>query len=162
MISLKMRLPAIRVLIAVLLGLWSSLCCCQARAIIGQSCGGGQATQFTQAAPGSPRSCCHSHDEQRDRGGDNHDPDGGDGDSQRKSPVCPSCQSPQGTAGPKLESGPQDWERARVAVVTFVLADILPAPEHAPLVLSTPGRDSTPAAPRANRDALRWHCALIV
>lgn len=157
MISAAMRHPLLRALIAVTLGLWSTICCCQAQAIVGQACHAGP--------PAEAPSCCSGcHDEPESTDDEGGERGGGDGRDERRehSPGCPSCQNQQATAGSRFDHGPHDREHAQPALPVLAFA-AEPRAIAAPVDSLRPRGLSTAAAnPRANRVTLRWHCALVV
>jgi hypothetical protein len=151
-----MRHPLLRILVALLIGVVTPLCCCQAMAIVGSGCGLGHAAASVSDA------CC---------GGCKDGSESGEGDAPVEPSTphpsdCPSCPSCQGTAsgpGLKADATLPTIEQAWNAIATCALAVVLDLPEADDAAHH--GRPSwwrDPPCIRANREALRWHCALIV
>lgn len=157
MMSTAMRHPLLRALIAVTLGLWSSICCCQARAIIGQACHAGPPAEAPSCCSG-----CHDEPESSDEQGGERDEGDGRGERREHSPGCPSCQYQQASAGSKLDHGPQGWERAQPALLVLAFMAEPRLIDSSIQSLRPRGLSTAAANPRANRVTLRWHCALVV
>lgn len=150
-----MRQPLLRILVALIIGMWIPLCCCQAMALAGDACG---STPTPQAKADS---CCQgflaAHSDQESIPDDDERSLPGDCTS------CPSCQGTSAGAGLTLEAKPptleQKWNTA-AATALLVLSD-LPRPDAA----ISPGLPSCwddRLFIKANREAQRWFCALIV
>ncbi len=152
-----MRHPLLRILVALLIGVVSPLCCCRAMAVVGTPCGG------AHVAAVESESCC---------GGCVGDPASEQGreaptderpHAPGECPSCPSCDGVAGGAAAKVESKlpafePQpEW----LAAVTVAVLWNLP-PLDLTSAVRSPGWASDPPFLKANREALRWHCALLV
>lgn len=154
-----MRHPLLRILIALLIGLWSPVCCCQAMALAGSSCGDASVPEI------QPDSCCQGckSEPRSSEPGSSHDelP----ADHERSHPGdCPSCPSCQGTAGgaslradARLASSQPDGNA--IATMTFAVTIAPRWPDEASITSSL-SRWGRPPFARANREAQRWHCAL--
>lgn len=160
-----MRHPLLRVLLALLIGVVTPLCCCQAAALAGGACSGwnvavAESDSCGGGCPDGPASdpCPdRSQDQSRDR------PDHDQPSPPGKCTSCPSCQGTSaGTvinAAARLPAFEQQWN----ALATFALAVLwtMEAPE-ALVAPHPPGWAHYPPHLKANRDAQRWHCALLV
>ncbi len=156
-----MRHPLLRILVALLIGVVTPLCCCQAALLVDSACDGNHLV----AAETDP--CCggcstetasrQASDPQRDHSNEEQplSPD--------ECPSCPSCQGTSGGTGVKAESRLPAFEQQWDALATFALAVLwtIPNPDAKVLPLS-PGWALGPPYLKANREALRWHCALVV
>lgn len=151
-----MRHPLLRILFALLIGAWLPLCCCQATALARTACGGLHTPQV------QANSCCQGCDEEP-----RHGEDYATGEHESSLPGdCVSCPASQGTSGgagltveAKLPTLEQKWN-ATASIALAVLFD-LRQPDEA----TGPGHPlwwDDVASIKANRDALRWHCALII
>ena len=159
-----MRHPLLRILVALLMGVVTPLCCCQAAAVAGGGC------TRTQASAPEADTCgggC-SGETACDRGSG----ESGDEPDSDRHPVpgsCSSCPSCQGTSGGTGSTGgsaesrlpvfKQDWNG--LETFSLELSWVTGAPESA-LVPRAPGWVQSPPYLKANRDAQRWYCALIV
>ncbi len=150
-----MRQPLLRILVALLLGMWIPLCCCQAMALAGDACG---STPTPQAKADSCCQGCHAAPSDQESTPD---------DDKRSLPSdctsCPSCQGTSAGAGltveTKLPTLEQNWNAA-AAMALVVLTD-LPKPDAA-ISPGLPSRWDDRLFIKANREAQRWFCALIV
>ncbi|MGD9688403.1 MAG: hypothetical protein AB7K52_04455 [Phycisphaerales bacterium] len=152
-----MRHPVLRILVALFIGVVSPLCCCQVMELTGSACGG------THEVTAKSESCCSGcssdpapiHDQQAPADDDEHSPG--------KCPSCPSCQGTSVGAGVKFESKTPVLNHQLHALATLALAVVwnppLPAAQAVP---SLPAWAFDPPYLKANREALRWHCALLV
>lgn len=152
-----MRHPLLRILVALLIGVVTPLCCCQATAIVGSGCG------EPHTAAIKPNSCCNgcaddpASKQHRDAPTDNEPPAPG------KCPSCPSCDgTPAGTAinvEARLPAFEHDWD----VIATLALAVLWDLPSlETRVTASPPGWASDPPFLKANREAQRWYCALVV
>jgi hypothetical protein len=156
-----MRHPLLRILVALLIGVVTPLCCCQAALLVGSACDG----QHLVAA--EIDSCCGGCSTETasrpasDRPQD--DPNEDQPPSPGECPSCPSCQGTTGGTGAKAESRLPAFEQQWDALATFALAVLwtFPTPDAKVLPIS-PGWALDPPHLKANREALRWHCALVV
>ncbi len=151
-----MRHPLLRILVALLIGVVTPLCCCQAMALAGSLCNG------RQAAATELGSCCHEcpldpASDQRQTPTDDQPPLPGE------CPSCPSCQGTSGGTGAKSEASlpafEQQWHASAMVAIAVVWNFSNPGPEATP---SQPRWTADPPHLKANREALRWHCALLV
>ncbi len=155
-----------KLLLALLVGIVSPLCCCEATALAGTSCAVvGVATSDTRS---DEASCCGGC---RDRASDAaalaphqvaskaapRDPT-----HPGTCPTCPKCKGVQSIAldhGPKLPALDNTW----TTLATITIAAILDSSHSMNSIGSRPPSwRADPPSVKANRDALRWHCALIV
>lgn len=151
-----MRHPLLRILVALLIGLWSPLCCCQAMTLAGSTCG--------DAVPevASSDSCCQ---DLASSSSDAGDCESGQWDVPAPSDCssCPSCQGTSGGAGLKVDSRlpsvSHEFNLVATLANTYVLS--LPKPDEA-VKPSARSWWRTPLHLRANRVSQRWHCALVV
>lgn len=168
----RMRHPLLRVFLALLIGVWSPLCCCQAAALVGTTCG--MMTEPRASADlGAADSCCQCCDDEEPPGDGALPSDPGEivraGSAAPGAPVCPTCQACQGSpvsAALHADAKIATVEQHRNALVTLGWAVL-------PDVQSLRGADAGSAPPpawwwcgpphlKANRDAQRWHCALVI
>lgn len=151
-----MRHPLLRILVALLIGLWSPLCCCQAMTLAGSIC------DFVAAEQASSDSCCQNR-ESPPPGADDCSLDQGEVPAPTECSSCPSCQGTSGGAGSNAESRLPSVSHEFNSVATLASCRVfgLSKPDEAvkPSGLSW---WRTPLHLRANRDSLRWHCALVV
>lgn len=159
MIETAVRHPLLRMLLALIIGLWSPMCCCRAMAMTGMACGGSGETE-SAAVDG----CC---DESPDRSPAGEEP-GSCPDRSEPAPLgCPSCPACNGAPGvssgagikgeARLEAAGQEWT-PQACVVWATLGR-----EAGWLVSAGPARPPWRGVMphvKANRDAQRWHCAL--
>lgn len=157
-----MRHPTFRILIALLMVACAPLCCCQANSWLGFVRGTAQSnlTPVADAADADDASCCELCIKRRNEKVRHHDDQQSPCESGCK--VCPSCQGVAGGSG--LDG--------YVKVPQFDAAEILPPPfmwsvlcgllEPTDTLLVPPHDGSACVHLRANRDLLRWQCALIV
>ena len=152
-----MRHPLLRILVALLIGIIMPLCCCQAASFVGGHCSGiVEAAQIVD-------SCCHESEDESSAPPDN---DGTERNAPQPAETCPSCPSCQGSVagnGAKSEATIPSFKSQWDALATFAFAIVwnsLLGEAQAPSV--PPGWRSDPPFLRANRDAQRWYCALIV
>lgn len=151
-----MRYPPLRILLALLIGVWSPLCCCQAKALAGIAC------SPSLAAEAATDSCCHEcNDESVPSDDDWPDEHGGSPPGDCHS--CPSCRGISVGAGLQTESKLSMDEQGWNALATLALPVLHghPRPDDA-IVASRPSWWESPPHVRANRDVQRWHCALIL
>lgn len=152
-----MRHPLLRILVALLIGVVTPLCCCQAMAMVGAVCDGRHERVATA------KSCCHGC-EGDSAPVDHQEPTPENGQSvPDECPSCPSCQGTSSGSGIKAEIKLPAFEQHWNALATMALAvlwNLPPLDSHkAPSLLD--GAEE-PLFLRANRDALRWHCALVM
>ena len=152
-----MRHPLLRILVALLIGLVTPLCCCQAMAMAGGGCG-----DRHEVAP-APDACCHgcSQDSAPDR--QRSKPTGDDSSAPGKCPSCPSCQGTSSGTGMKADVRLPAFEQQWNVLVASALASLgmIETPQCV-LAPSPPVWALGPPHLKANREALRWHCALVV
>lgn len=151
-----MRNPLLRILAALVIGVWSPLCCCQVTALIGTAC------RSIAEAPVAKAGCCSKcHEESKQRDGDHsNDPKGS---PLSECPSCPSCQGTSSGAGLKAESTSPAIERACDTAAVIVAVVLHDQPRMGAMVRPIlPSWWGDPPFVRANREALRWQCALIV
>jgi hypothetical protein len=152
-----MRHPLLRILIALLIGVVTPVCCCQAMALAGSICDG------RHSALTKSDSCCHecSGDPAPDQPQDA--PTDDDPGVPGECPSCPSCQGTAGGTGAKAEANLPVFEKfwnALATIAVAVLWNLLPL--EAVTAPAPPGWAADPPFLKANREALRWHCALLV
>lgn len=162
-----MRHPTFRILIALLMAACAPLCCCQASSWLGFVRGTAAAAAPTLAfssaedgSDGDKAPCCELCIKRSSQKRSQHENEQTPCESGCK--VCPSCQGVAGGSG--LDG--------HVKVPQFNAGEILPPPflwavlccviEPHGVLISGPARDGQPACARANRELLRWQCALIV
>jgi hypothetical protein len=156
-----MRHPLLRILVALLIGVVTPLCCCQAALLVGSACDGKHLVAVEMD------SCCGgcSTETASHRASDPQPDDSNEEPplSPDECPSCPSCQGTSGGTGVKAESRLPAFEQQWDALATFSLAVLwtIPTPDARVVPLS-PGWALGPPHLKANRDALRWHCALVV
>lgn len=152
-----MRHPLLRILMALLIGVCTPMCCCRAMALAGSVCDGRFVT-LTEA-----ESCCqkcsrdHAPDQRPEAPAhDDSCPPGG-------CPSCPSCQGASSIAGVKAEASVAVFEEVlnTLATIDLSLLCVLAPLDFEP-ALKRPGWATDPPFLKANRDAQRWHCALLV
>lgn len=163
---ITVRHPLLRMLVALLIGVVTPLCCCQAVAVAGGACSGGHV-----AAVESDSGCggCVGGARADKRSAEEPCPDQPRDDPQDrpshpgKCPSCPSCQGTSAGTGVNAEARLPAFEQQWNALATFALAVLwtIEAPETA-LAPRPPGWAKGPPHLKANRDAQRWHCALLV
>lgn len=172
-----MRHPLLRILIALLVGMASPLCCCQAALFTGDTCGPSPVVVvFTPEAaptPAAPSRCCSSakcHDEQppatspTNSDTDNHNSPAHTHNPSQPCDTCPTCYSTikqasiDNLSSSTLNAFAKQYLCSDAAFPTLV--ELLRLELHAkqPQAYS----QSDDAHIRPNRAALRWHCALIV
>lgn len=152
-----MRHPLLRILVALLIGVVTPVCCCQAMAFAGSLCAG------RNASVAKAGSCCHecpgdpTSDQQQNAPGNDHPGLPGE------CPSCPSCQGTSGGTGAKVEASLPVFEKVwnALATIAFALLWNLP-PLEAQAAIAPPVWAGDPPFLKANREALRWHCALLV
>lgn len=152
-----MRHPLLRILVALLISVATPVCCCQAMALAGSVCDG----RFAAAAESA--SCCHecSDDPLSDQG--QEVPTDEVPLSPSDCPSCPSCQGTAGGTGVKAEANLPVFKKVWNALATIAVAVLWSLPPlDAQNALAPPGWASDPPFLKANREALRWHCALLV
>jgi hypothetical protein len=160
----------LRILMAIVVGLGSPLCCCQAAMITGAVTGtAGQCPMGEErATPSSARSSCCDHCRDEPAAGQ---PPSGDSDSSdhQSSPCdrtpcndCPGCQGVLGLA--RLDDGGAALKSLALAMtVLFIAPPVVLAP-----VVYTLENESPPQPPdhldcdAGGRVLLRWHCALVI
>jgi len=152
-----MRHPLLRILVALLIGVATPVCCCQAMALAGGVCDG----RFGAAAESA--SCCHQcpdsplSDQEQEAPTDEVPPSPSD------CPSCPSCQGTSGGTGVKAEANLPVFEKVWNALATIAVAVLWSLlPLDAQNTPAPPGWAADPPFLKANREALRWHCALLV
>lgn len=153
-----MRNPLLHILVALLVGVVAPLCCCQAMAVAGVVCEGQHAAAI-EAVTIEADSCCEEHpgDPRSGQETDDQPP------SPEKCLTCPSCQGTSGGTSMKAEVNLLSSEQAWNALATIALAVMWDLPPlEAGAAEAPPGWTDTPPFLRANREALRWHCALLV
>lgn len=136
-----MRHPILRILIAILIGFWSPMCCCQASELLGAPCAPSQQSH--------EESCCSGCGDTPEEPTEPHD----------SGQPCTECHWSFAQAGVVLNSehGGTLSTDAVTTIATFgTICTLLIAdagqPRHP---------DHHPPRP-AGRSLLRWHCALIV
>jgi len=154
-----MRHPLMRILVALLVGVWAPICCCRATTFLNTSC-----RETVAHATVSEESCCsRGCRTSTPEATPDHDPlhDG------RLPPggckTCPSCVGSSGASG--VLTGKDGPSKATAM-------NEVPAMLPAPIVVVRRGMPVAPpntrnwsgdqGCQRANRSALRWHCALNV
>ncbi len=156
-----MRHPLLRILVALLIGVITPLCCCQAAAIAGGAC------DRSPAATQALDSCCGGcpADPASNRTPDKSEDEPGN-DQQPNPSNCKSCPSCQGTSGgtgniaeARLPVLKLEWNT--LATLAIAISWATDAPEPKPARRPPGWADSAPYL-KANRDAQRWHCALLV
>lgn len=152
-----MRHPLLRILVALFIGVITPLCCCVVQAVAENACGGQHSAAVELA------SCCNGCSTQPGSDQDQDDPTEEPPSSPEKCPSCPSCQGTSGGTGAKAEIRVPAIEQVLDALATIALAAFwnLP-PLDAEAAPPLPGWASDPPFLKANREALRWHCALLV
>ena len=151
-----MRHPLLRILIALLIGVASPVCCCQVMALAGSACESGHAAAEAD-------SCCHecpfdpASDDLEEVRSDAPLPSSSD------CPSCPSCRGASVGKAAKSEANFPVFEEFWDTLATLSLAVLweLPALE-AKCATVRPGWGDDPAFLKSNREALRWHCTLLV
>ncbi|MBL0870618.1 MAG: hypothetical protein IBJ18_08590 [Phycisphaerales bacterium] len=152
-----MRHPLLRILVALLIGVIAPLCCCQVMGLTGSVCGGRHevATASESCCQGCSGDPVSSDEQQTPSDGNEHAP--------RKCPSCPSCQGTAVGTAVKFEARVQVLDQQLHALATIALAVLWELPTlDARAAPSLPGWASDPPFLKANREALRWHCALLV
>ncbi|MBX3404425.1 MAG: hypothetical protein KF699_13520 [Phycisphaeraceae bacterium] len=149
-----MRHPLLHTLVALLIGVVTPLCCCEAMAFAGSVFGGqhGPAPETTSCGHECPGDS--ASDQQQEVPSDDQQPSPGE------CPSCPSCQGTSGGTGVKAEANLPVFEKVWNALATTAVAVLWNLPPLA--AQSMPGWASDPPFLRANREALRWHCTLLV
>lgn len=164
--------PLLRILAAFLIGLWSPLCCCQSEVLLGSHCPSQDAAiNAPPSASPKTKSCCGSGDscgkQDRSRAPAQSQEPSTDPlspateDSPTSCNSCPSCLTTarEGFARQSVETESASWISFSVPPATLWEPPSLHQLRHS---------DCKPSWPvefhhlRANRSALRWHCALIV
>jgi hypothetical protein len=152
-----MRHPLLRILVALIIGVVTPVCCCQAMALAGSICDGRHAV-VTKAD-----SCCHecpdgrASDHRQEAPSDEQPPLPGD------CPSCPSCEGTSGGTGAKAEVNLPVFEKVWNALATIAVVVLWSLPPlEAQVAPAPPGWAADPPFLKANREALRWHCALLV
>lgn len=152
-----MRHPLLRILVALLIGVITPLCCCQAMAMAGSVCGG------PHEAVAAPDSCCHGCSEDSAPADEQSTPTDDDAPAPGKCPSCPSCQGTSAGTGAKVEARLPAFEQQWDAISTLALAALWELPPRVLRIRPVPpGWTHAPPYLKANREALRWHCALLV
>ena len=164
-----MTSPFLRIVLALVIGLWSPLCCCQAAMVAGALTGTpGDCTgsnKKTAASPIKVGCCDHCGDEPSNPGSSdhssstNHDRSPGD-----RSPCndCPGCQGTLGLS--RLDKADTAMQALALAMAVLVIV----VPVDLPLTLPTVTLPFWPRLPdhlplyAGGRSLLRWHCALVV
>jgi len=162
-----MRHPFFRVLVALLIGVWSPLCCCQAMTLVGRACESTASDVVAQSTccPNCPTETSEAtEDESRPPASA---PDNGQSTHPDDCPSCPSCQGLSGGVGLNVEAELPTFEQQWSAIATIALAVILELPwTDEMMVRGRPpwpwGGWGSPPHVKANRDAQRWHCALTL
>lgn len=152
-----MRNPLLRILVALLLGVVTPLCCCVIQTSLGNACGNRHAAAVTIDTCCTGCSNDPASDFEQDTPADDQQP------SQEDCPSCPSCQGTSGGTGAKAEVTLTALEHQWNALATMALAVLWNLPTtDIEAVASAPGWADDPPHLKANREALRWHCALLV
>ena len=152
-----MRHPLLRILVALFIGVIAPLCCCTVQALAGNLCGG------THEVSVQSDSCCHGCSGDPTSSDEQQTPTDHDEHAPGKCPSCPSCQGTAVGAGVKFEARGLALEQQFHALATLALAVLWELPPlDARAAPSLPGWASAPPFLKANREALRWHCALLV
>ena len=149
-----MRHPLLRIVLALLVGLMSPMCCCYAAAVAEAAC-----SSLAGVKHAERRSCCNSCSED-DAAPDSAPAETGKHDNGR--PDCASC----GGAAVAVNSVPVvTFKASAVTDLTPILAAIAPLSDLGdPMSRGILGPFHAPrrAAAHAGRDAQRWHCARIL
>jgi hypothetical protein len=156
-----MRHPTFRILIALLMVACAPLCCCQASSWLGLVRGDSTAQPPIAAQSDADEApCCKLCIARTPPKPKHHD--NGQTPCESGCKVCPSCQ---GVAGGSGLAG-------HVKVPHFDATEVLPPPcmwvvvcrliEPTDMLLIPPQDSGTSVHLRANRELLRWQCALIV
>lgn len=155
--SFRMHQPILRIIVALLIGVWSPLCCCQAMAFIGGACDG------RPSPTASVESCCADCSDVPARSTNENSPLGDRESHPPDCPSCPSCQALSGEAVLQVEAKSPTLDNEWTAIATIaLLGQIDPPHADEPMDLRHPSWWHGPPFLRANREALRWHCALIL
>ena len=147
-----------RILVALLMAVWMPLCCCQSAMLFGASC---QMDLQIEESTGSVSSCCSGKvDVAEDSTCEDLDP------NCHGLKSCKCCRIAKRAIGSGLDAASSNprFEQTEVSLPIAHLASAIPDLGLATtLSESLPFHDyAAPPALRANRAALRWHCALIV
>lgn len=155
-----MRQACIRILVACLVGVYSSVCCCRMVAFTGHACR--DLSPGLRTVKAETRSCCDSCGCESAASDEESAPS----DESRRPgecPDCPSCSGRVDTLGLKVEPAGFSLPSHPHPVAEIAW----PSPESHPCVAW--GRwaiklawDERPPHVKSNRDLQRWHCALIV
>lgn len=173
-----MRHPLLRILVALFVGVWSPLCCCQAALLAGTSCptdGSARTSHSNDESPAERPLCCSKEGCGQQRGveaGRSADPESGpfDGHTPTDRPECPSCPACRGDAAGSglLNAEPKPERHSESESPGFVNAVALATGLKFECTLGAGGgwgvrlRDGALAHLHTNRDAQRWHCALVI
>lgn len=151
-----MRHPLLHILLALFIGVWSPLCCCQASALAGTVCGG---THFK--APEQDSCCSNCADESQSS--EHNAPTNDNRSLPRECPSCPSCQGLASGVMLRAEAKLPTFEQELNFVATIVLSTItsLPRLENS-IIPSHALWWASPPHIKANREIQRWHCALTI
>ncbi len=152
------RMPhsLLRILVALLIGVWSPLCCCQAMMLAGSVC------EISHSVAAVSDSCCHNC-EDRPVSENEHPSSGLDGQHPSDCKSCPSCQGLSSGAGLKIEAGLASVEEQWNAIATIARDVFFHVPRRDDAIV--PGRPlwwGSPPYVKANRETLLWHCALTI
>lgn len=155
--------PVIRILVALLMAVWMPLCCCQAALLVGVACNVEQPLDVATAQPDSSGDeCCHRCQVAEPTDLQNSP----DSTPPSSTTPCKSCDLCKRAIGSGLDSTTKltraEQADATVPTITFVSALPDTFVQHAASSSSLDPRYSAPPHVRANRSALRWHCALMV
>ena len=151
-----MRHPLIRILVALLIGVCTPLCCCQAMALARTAC---ESTLDPQEKSAACCQSCHAQPSSNEESA----PEDHEGSLPRDCPSCPSCQGASDEAALKVEAkfSTLDQELNAIATIAFLVLSDLPMPDPA-MIAGLPSWRGDRLFIKANREALRWFCALNI
>lgn len=152
-----MRHPLLSILVALFIGVIAPLCCCQFAVLTGAACG------EVHGVAAQPDSCCRGCSGDPTPRDEKQTPTDHDEHTPGECPSCPSCQGTAVGTGVKFEAKVSALDQQLHALATIALAVLWELPPlDARAAPSWPGWASNSPFLRANREALRWHCALLV
>lgn len=152
-LTVSMHHPLFHILIAMLVGVCSPLCCCQMTAMAGGACGA------FESAESVADDCCRSSESQRPSE-DDPSRSGREGSGSRD---CQSCPGASVDAGLTVDSRLPTLERRWNAIATIevrVQFQLIEADGKS--VLCDAPRRGRPPRVKSNRAVQRWHCALTM
>lgn len=163
-----MRHPLLRILVALIVGLWSPMCCCQAAMFIGGACPSCPRPE-TPAPEPEPECCCCKHaptpapgsscgDSPTQADSSPHQPD-----SKHPCNSCPACKGSAATTASASAAISFHLPALQFDLFATLLLANFDCPVFSPQ-LDRPTAQWSPRGciPRESRDVLRRHCALIV